>query len=62
MELWSALYLSPERKPPALASQAEWQIRLLPALAEQLHQETTSCEHDPPASGSIEKALNLTTW
>ena len=66
MELWSALYLSPERKPPALASQAEWQTRLLPALAEQLHHETTRCEHDRPASApprkqAIQNALNRTT-
>jgi len=63
MELWSALYLSPER--PALASQAEWQTRLLPALAEQLHHETTRCEHDRPASAprkqAIQNALNRTT-
>jgi hypothetical protein len=65
MELWSALYLTPERKPPALASQAEWQTRLLPALAEQLHQETTRCEHGRPASApraqAIASALNRTT-
>jgi hypothetical protein len=65
MELWSALYLTPERKPPALASQAEWQTRLLPALAEQLHHETTRCEHDRPASApraqAIANALNRTT-
>jgi hypothetical protein len=65
MELWSALYLTPERKPSTLASQAEWQIRLLPAIAEQLHQETTRCEHDRPASGpraqAIANALNRTT-
>jgi hypothetical protein len=64
-ELWSALYLSTERKPPDLASQAEWQTRLLPALAEQLHQETTRCEHDLLASRSrqqtIQNALNRTT-
>jgi hypothetical protein len=65
MELWSALYLSTERKPPDLASQAEWQTRLLPALAEQLHQETTRCEHDLLASRNrqqtIQNALNRTT-
>jgi hypothetical protein len=65
MELWSALYLNPERKPPALASQAEWQTRLLPVLAEQLHQETTRCEHDrsagAPRKQAIENALNRTT-
>ena len=45
MELWSALYLAPQRRPPALASQAEWQTRLLPALAEQMYIETTRCQH-----------------
>lgn len=45
MELWSALYLGPSRDAPVLASQAEWQTRLLPALAEQMHIETTRCQH-----------------
>ena len=45
MELWSVRYLTPERGPSALASQAEWQTRLLPALAEQLYLETTRCQH-----------------
>ena len=45
MELWSALYLLPERRVPALASQAEWQPRLLPALAEQMYLETNRCRH-----------------
>ena len=45
MELWSVLYLPPERTAPVLASQAEWQTRLLPALAEQMHLETTRCQH-----------------
>ena len=48
MELWSALYLTPERDTSGLASQAEWQIRLLPALAEQMHLETTRCQHRQP--------------
>jgi hypothetical protein len=48
MELWSVLYLSPERDSPALASQAEWQTRLLPALAEQMYIETTRCNHPQP--------------
>jgi hypothetical protein len=65
MELWSALYLSPERRIATLASQAEWQTRLLPALAEQLHQETTRCEHNRPASApraqAIANTLNRTT-
>ena len=50
MELWSVLYLTPERQPSALASQAEWQTRLLPALAEQLYLETTRCEHAQQAA------------
>jgi len=50
MELWSVLYLPPERHPSTLASQAEWQTRLLPALAEQLHLETTRCQHSQPAT------------
>jgi hypothetical protein len=45
MELWSALYLPPERRTAVLASQAEWQTRLLPALAEQMYLETTRCQH-----------------
>ena len=65
MELWSALYLKPERKTSTLASQAEWQVRLLPGLAEQLHLETTRCEHDRLASGTrkhaVQNALNRTT-
>jgi hypothetical protein len=65
MELWSALYLAPKRETPTLASQAEWQTRLLPALAEQFHIETTRCEHDRLASNAckeaIQNALNRTT-
>jgi hypothetical protein len=45
MELWSALYLTPGRTTALLASQAEWQTRLLPALAQQMHIETTRCAH-----------------
>jgi hypothetical protein len=48
MELWSALYLTPERDTAGLASQAEWQIRLLPALAEQMNLETRRCQHRQP--------------
>jgi hypothetical protein len=48
MELWSALYLIPERDTSGLAGQAEWQIRLLPALAEQMHLETRRCQHREP--------------
>jgi len=45
MELWSLLYLAPDRSAGTLASQAEWQTRLLPALAEQMYLETTRCQH-----------------
>lgn len=62
MELWSALYLNTERQTSTLASQAEWQTRLLPALAEQIYLETTRCEHGRPPAGTskraIENALN----
>jgi hypothetical protein len=60
MELWSTLYLTEQRKPPLLASQAEWQTRLLPALAEQMYLETTRCQHNqrgrtstPPRPGNV---------
>lgn len=45
MELWSTLYLPAERDAATLASQAEWQARLLPALAAQMHAETSRCQH-----------------
>jgi hypothetical protein len=45
MELWSILYLAPDRTAGTVASQAEWQTRLLPALAEQMYLETTRCQH-----------------
>ena len=44
-ELWSALYLQPNRSPGLLSAQAEYQARLLPALAEQLRAETQRCGH-----------------
>ena len=60
MELWSTLYLTSQRKPPLLAGQAEWQTRLLPALAEQMYLETSRCQHaqrgragTPPRPGNI---------
>jgi hypothetical protein len=43
--LWSALYLQPERTTGLLSAQAEYQARLLPALAEQLRAETNRCGH-----------------
>ncbi len=54
-ELWSALYLAPQRDTRILAAQAEWQTRLLPAAAEQMAYEAASCGHNrgapPTASG-----------
>jgi hypothetical protein len=44
-ELWSVLYLTPQRTGGSLAAQAEWQTRLLPAAAEQMATETSNCEH-----------------
>jgi len=44
-ELWSALYLPGKRTAGTLAGQAEWQTRLLTAAAEQMHRETTRCQH-----------------
>ncbi len=44
-ELWSTLYLNPERNPRTLAAQAEWQSRLLPAAAEQMAREVARCTH-----------------
>ena len=43
--LWSVLYLQPGRTPGLVSAQAEYQTRILPALAAQLHAETTRCGH-----------------
>jgi hypothetical protein len=43
--LWCVLYLAPGRDPGILSAQAEYQARILPALAAQLHHETTRCGH-----------------
>jgi hypothetical protein len=45
--LWSVLYLQPERTPGLVSAQAEYQARILPALAAQLRTETTGCGHAP---------------
>ena len=45
MLLWSVLYLNTERTAAALAAQAEWQTRLLPAAAEQMATEASNCPH-----------------
>jgi len=44
-QLWCALYLQPERPGELLSAQAEFQARILPALAAQMTAETTSCGH-----------------
>ena len=43
--LWSVLYLQPLRTPVLLSAQAEYQARILPALADQLQAETKRCRH-----------------
>jgi hypothetical protein len=53
-ELWSVLYLQPARNPALVSAQAEYQARILPALAEQLRNETGRCGHPrnpAPADG-----------
>jgi hypothetical protein len=44
-ELWSVLHLASTRTPALLSAQAEYQARILPALAEQMMTETTRCPH-----------------
>ena len=44
-ELWSVLYLQAARTPGVLSAQAEYQTRILPALAEQMLAETHRCGH-----------------
>jgi hypothetical protein len=48
--LWSVLYLRPSRDTALLSAQAEYQARILPALAAQLAAETTRCGHTRPRS------------
>ena len=53
-ELWSVLYLQPGRNPGLVSAQAEYQARILPALADQLRIETHRCGHPrnpAPAGG-----------
>ena len=53
-ELWSVLYLQPRRTTGTLAGQAEYQARILPALADQLRVETNRCGHprNPAPAGA----------
>jgi hypothetical protein len=47
--LWSALYLEPgARSAAVLSAQAEFQARIVPAIAAQLTAETTGCGHEQP--------------
>jgi len=52
-DLWSVLYLQPRRTPGLLTAQAEYQARILPALADQLRLETSHCGHarNTPVTG-----------
>ena len=43
--LWSVLYRQPRRTAGLLSAQAEYQARILPALADQLRLETSRCGH-----------------
>ena len=43
-ELWSVLYLQPARTPGLVSAQAEYQARILPALADQFRVETSWCD------------------
>ena len=58
-ELWSVLYLHDTRTPALLSGQAEYQTRILPALAEQLMTETSRCGHAQarrPLNGQVGSA------
>jgi hypothetical protein len=44
-ELWQVLYLTGTRPATALFAQAEYQARVLPALADQMAAETSRCRH-----------------
>jgi hypothetical protein len=52
-ELWSVLYLQPARSPGLISAQAEYQARILPALAEQLRIETNRCGHPRSAAPAV---------
>jgi hypothetical protein len=53
-ELWAVLYLQPDRSAALISAQAEYQVRILPALDGQLRIETSRCGHPrspAPAGG-----------
>jgi hypothetical protein len=45
-QLWRVLYLPPDRSESVLSAQAEYQARILPAIAAQVAAETTGCGHE----------------
>jgi hypothetical protein len=49
-QLWAVLYSPAARSSGLLSAQAEYQARILPAIAAQLAAETTGCRHDPARS------------
>jgi hypothetical protein len=50
-EIWSVLHLNEKRTPLTLAGQADWQTRVMPAIADQLAAETRSCNHAVSRNG-----------
>ena len=54
------LYLQPSRTPGLLTAQAEYQARILPALAGQLRLETAHCGHTRPGTAGPEHAMTGT--
>jgi hypothetical protein len=56
-ELWSVLYLQPKRTGGTVSAQAEYQARILPALAEQMMIETQRCGHAPHRRGTLNGAV-----
>jgi len=60
-ELWSVLHLQPARTARDLAAQAELGTRIIPAIAEQLAAETSSCDHARRPGGRPAVAIDG-TW
>ena len=52
---------SPDRTPALLTAQAEYQARILPALAGQLRLETSHCGHARPGHPGLERAMTDAT-
>jgi len=60
-ELWSVLHLQPDRTARHLAAQAELGTRIIPAIAEQLAAEISSCDHARRPGGRPAAAI-AGTW